>query len=323
MAAPRGEGSPGREPGGCRGPWGALQGPPQALLPCPCPCPMLAGYSLLPPLSLLAPSVSAAQQLPAGRDVPCTALASPCPPPPPRPLLHPGTLGHAVPGTGEDEDRQDPALLLPVREGLSPHVPQPLSSGRGCPPPRPALTPLCPLQVSPAYEVPPGLLPSTGLCPPCCWQPLPVEPGRAKAVAARESTGALKAWLARHHRNPYPSKGEKVMLAVVSRMSLTQVSTWFANARRRLKKENKAGWAPHGTSDGEDSEGEGASPGAPPGPDPSPVQDGCGGSPEGGPGPGQGKQPQKPKIWSVAAMLASPPCESGCPQGVPAVLEQG
>ncbi|KFQ68849.1 Iroquois-class homeodomain protein irx-1-A, partial [Phaethon lepturus] len=61
--------------------------------------------------------------------------------------------------------------------------------------------------------------------------------------AARESTGALKAWLMQHPRNPYPSKGEKVMLAVVSRMSLTQVSTWFANARRRLKKENKAVWA--------------------------------------------------------------------------------
>lgn len=123
-----------------------------------------------------------------------------------------------------------------------------------------------------------------------------------KAVAARESTGALKAWLARHPRNPYPSKGEKVMLAVVSRMSLTQVSTWFANARRRLKKENKAGWAPRGASDGEDSEGEGASPGAPPGPEPS---------------PGQDKEPQKPKIWSVAAMLASPSGESGCPLGVP------
>jgi hypothetical protein len=25
-------------------------------------------------------------------------------------------------------------------------------------------------------------------------------------------------------------------------MTLTQVSTWFANARRRLKKENKSGW---------------------------------------------------------------------------------
>lgn len=33
------------------------------------------------------------------------------------------------------------------------------------------------------------------------------------------------------------------MLAVVTKMSLTQVSTWFANARRRLKKENKATWS--------------------------------------------------------------------------------
>lgn len=68
-----------------------------------------------------------------------------------------------------------------------------------------------------------------------------------KAGAARESSAALKAWLARHPRNPYPSKGEKVMLAVLSHMSLTQVSTWFANARRRLKKENRAGWAALGT----------------------------------------------------------------------------
>ena len=30
--------------------------------------------------------------------------------------------------------------------------------------------------------------------------------------------------------------GEKIMLAIITRMTLTQVSTWFANARRRLKK---------------------------------------------------------------------------------------
>lgn len=32
------------------------------------------------------------------------------------------------------------------------------------------------------------------------------------------------------------------MLAIITRMTLTQVSTWFANARRRLKKENKVTW---------------------------------------------------------------------------------
>ncbi len=32
------------------------------------------------------------------------------------------------------------------------------------------------------------------------------------------------------------------MLAIITKMTLTQVSTWFANARRRLKKENKMTW---------------------------------------------------------------------------------
>jgi len=57
--------------------------------------------------------------------------------------------------------------------------------------------------------------------------------------ATRETTNALKAWLYEHRKNPYPTKGEKIMLAIITRMTLTQVSTWFANARRRLKKENK------------------------------------------------------------------------------------
>ncbi len=43
---------------------------------------------------------------------------------------------------------------------------------------------------------------------------------------------------------PYPTKGEKIMLAIITKMTLTQVSTWFANARRRLKKENKMTWSP-------------------------------------------------------------------------------
>jgi len=60
----------------------------------------------------------------------------------------------------------------------------------------------------------------------------------------RESTATLKAWLNEHKKNPYPTKGEKIMLAIISKMTLTQVSCWFANARRRLKKENKMTWEP-------------------------------------------------------------------------------
>ena len=62
--------------------------------------------------------------------------------------------------------------------------------------------------------------------------------------ATRESTSTLKAWLSEHRKNPYPTKGEKIMLAIITKMTLTQVSTWFANARRRLKKDNKVTWSP-------------------------------------------------------------------------------
>ncbi|XP_061590710.1 iroquois homeobox 7 [Cololabis saira] len=80
------------------------------------------------------------------------------------------------------------------------------------------------------------------------------DPGRVAKVATRESTGALKAWLQEHLKNPYPTKGEKIMLAIITKMSLTQVSTWFANARRRLKKENRVSWACKGKSDEEEDE---------------------------------------------------------------------
>ncbi|XP_068587341.1 LOW QUALITY PROTEIN: iroquois-class homeodomain protein IRX-1b [Cebidichthys violaceus] len=67
------------------------------------------------------------------------------------------------------------------------------------------------------------------------------DPSRAK-TATRETTSTLKAWLQEHQKKPLPPKGEKIMLAIITRMTLTQVSTWFANARRRLKKENKVTW---------------------------------------------------------------------------------
>jgi hypothetical protein len=72
--------------------------------------------------------------------------------------------------------------------------------------------------------------------------------------ATRESTATLKAWLNEHKKNPYPTKGEKIMLAIITKMTLTQVSTWFANARRRLKKENKMTWEPKNKTDDDDED---------------------------------------------------------------------
>ena len=47
--------------------------------------------------------------------------------------------------------------------------------------------------------------------------------------ATRESTSTLKAWLCQHIKNPYPTKGEKIMLAIVTRMTLTQVQPYNNN----------------------------------------------------------------------------------------------
>ncbi|XP_076225707.1 iroquois-class homeodomain protein mirror isoform X1 [Nomia melanderi] len=80
--------------------------------------------------------------------------------------------------------------------------------------------------------------------------------GARRKNATRETTSTLKAWLNDHKKNPYPTKGEKIMLAIITKMTLTQVSTWFANARRRLKKENKMTWEPRNRVEDEDNNNE-------------------------------------------------------------------
>lgn len=85
---------------------------------------------------------------------------------------------------------------------------------------------------------------------------------RHKRQVLQDMARPLKHWLYKHRDNPYPTKTEKVLLALGSHMTLvqvrgdalsgfiwaslaasrffnkvpcTQVSNWFANARRRLK----------------------------------------------------------------------------------------
>ncbi|XP_047498828.1 putative iroquois-class homeodomain protein irx-1 [Penaeus chinensis] len=142
--------------------------------------------------------------------------------------------------------------------------------------------------------------------------------------ATRETTATLKAWLNEHKKNPYPTKGEKIMLAIITKMTLTQVSTWFANARRRLKKENKMTWEPRNKTDDDDDDDDdkdddhnhdvdvgsdvrvgedGGSEGSPMRP-PSPSSTTGGGEapPHAAPPPAS---PVKPRIWSLADMASS------------------
>jgi hypothetical protein len=60
---------------------------------------------------------------------------------------------------------------------------------------------------------------------------------------ARECTQPLREWLCSHKDNPYPSKQEKMWMACITGLSLTQVSMWFANARRRIKKLGMKAWS--------------------------------------------------------------------------------
>ena len=55
--------------------------------------------------------------------------------------------------------------------------------------------------------------------------------GVRRKNATRESTNTLKAWLQEHKKNPYPTKGEKIMLAIITKMTLTQVK--FTKSQKR------------------------------------------------------------------------------------------
>ena len=54
--------------------------------------------------------------------------------------------------------------------------------------------------------------------------PLPEKPRQKRAVI-QDMVRPLKLWLLRHRHNPYPTKAEKVQLALGSNMTLVQVNT--------------------------------------------------------------------------------------------------
>nr|XP_024655561.1 iroquois-class homeodomain protein IRX-5 [Maylandia zebra]XP_024656511.1 iroquois-class homeodomain protein IRX-5-like [Maylandia zebra] len=108
--------------------------------------------------------------------------------------------------------------------------------------------------VSPGYDPSSGISGSLDYHPFGALGPYPYGDPAYRKNATRDATATLKAWLSEHRKNPYPTKGEKIMLAIITKMTLTQVSTWFANARRRLKKENKMTWTPRNRSEDEEEE---------------------------------------------------------------------
>ncbi|CAF4766268.1 unnamed protein product [Rotaria sp. Silwood1] len=55
----------------------------------------------------------------------------------------------------------------------------------------------------------------------------------------KNSTGPLKQWLFEHQHNPYPNEIDKQELMEKTKMSLSQITVWFTNARVKMRKENK------------------------------------------------------------------------------------
>ena len=53
--------------------------------------------------------------------------------------------------------------------------------------------------------------------------PLGMSVAARRKNATRETTSTLKSWLQGHRKNPYPTKAEKIMLAILTKMTLTQV----------------------------------------------------------------------------------------------------
>uniref|UniRef100_J3LRK9 Homeobox domain-containing protein n=1 Tax=Oryza brachyantha TaxID=4533 RepID=J3LRK9_ORYBR len=62
------------------------------------------------------------------------------------------------------------------------------------------------------------------------------QAGRPLRGLPEDSVAVLRAWLFDHFLHPYPNDHEKLMLAVTTGLSRTQISNWFINARVRLWK---------------------------------------------------------------------------------------
>eukprot|EP00117_Sycon_ciliatum_P000889 scpid74688/ scgid6782/ Homeobox protein PKNOX2; PBX/knotted homeobox 2 len=58
----------------------------------------------------------------------------------------------------------------------------------------------------------------------------------------RVRTKILRQWMIDNKNHPYPSREEKEYLASQCDMTVVQVSTWFANSRRRIQRIGLQGW---------------------------------------------------------------------------------
>ncbi|KAF9220489.1 hypothetical protein BS17DRAFT_769289 [Gyrodon lividus] len=95
-------------------------------------------------------------------------------------------------------------------------------------------SPLSPAQPSPPSAAPPPSSPSSRSPQTVPSSTLVDRPTKKRGKLPKETTDYLKAWLHRHSDHPYPSEEEKKQLCHATGLSMSQVSNWMINARRRI-----------------------------------------------------------------------------------------
>ncbi|KAB5590407.1 Homeobox protein [Ceratobasidium theobromae] len=80
--------------------------------------------------------------------------------------------------------------------------------------------------------VPPSDAPALSASP--APSPPPAPPQRRRGKLPKHVTETLRTWLLSHADHPYPTEEEKKMLCNVTSLTLSQVSNWMINARRRI-----------------------------------------------------------------------------------------
>ncbi|KAF8261471.1 homeobox KN domain-containing protein [Lactarius quietus] len=60
------------------------------------------------------------------------------------------------------------------------------------------------------------------------------RPPRKRGKIPKPTTDLLKDWLHRHSDHPYPTEDEKKQLCAATGLSMSQLSNWMINARRRI-----------------------------------------------------------------------------------------
>ncbi|TKR92455.1 hypothetical protein L596_007102 [Steinernema carpocapsae] len=71
---------------------------------------------------------------------------------------------------------------------------------------------------------------------------------RTSSSSPVNGTSILQKWLDENMEYPYPNNHEKAMLAKKTQKSPVQINNWFANARRRIKKQGIRLKSPSSTS---------------------------------------------------------------------------